>query len=470
MPHKRTIPGPAPVRSLPAMLHTLREVERDPLAYLQQATQRYGDLWQMETGPMRQVIISHPDHIYEVCVRQADQFHKDRDYSDTRRGLARFLGNGLLTSDGEFWKRQRKLVAPAFHTRRISAYAETMIERTLHMLDGWEGQRELDVDAEMMRLTLQIVVKALFNADITEEAERVGDAMTVLQYMAGSNSFSIEALLPEWLPTPKRFRENRAVSDLDGIVYPLIAERRASGEDKGDLLSMLLLSEDEDGGRMSDKQVRDEAVTLFLAGHETTANTLNWTWMLLAQHPEVEARLHAEIDAVLGDRPPKLADLKQLPYAEQVIKESMRLYPPAYAFGRMALNDVEIDGYVIPQGSSVGVISYLAHRDPRWWDEPERFNPDRFSPEHEPHIRRYSYLPFGAGPRICIGNSFAMMEAHLLLVAVAQRYQLRLAPGQVVEPEPLITLRPKNGLHMRLEAREPRLHRLPVEKSVILVS
>ena len=256
------------------------------------------------------------------------------------------------------------------------------------------------------------------------------------------------------MPTPQKFRADRAVRELDRIVYGMINERRASGEDKGDLLSMLLLAEDEDGSRMSDKQARDEAVTLFLAGHETTANALNWTWYLLAQHPEVEAKLHDELDTVLAGQPPTLDDLKRLPYTEMVMKESMRLYPPAWSFSREALEDIQLGDYTVPKGSVVAILGYLTHRDPRWWDAPEAFMPERFSEENEANIPRYVYIPFGGGPRICIGNSFAMMEARLLLATIASRYRLALSPGQKVEPQPLITLNPKNGLPMTLRVRE----------------
>jgi cytochrome P450 len=445
-------PATRPVKNILDMLELLRNIRGDLLGILVDGFKEYGDLYMFEIkGQPLQYMMAHPDHIQEVTVKQADKFIKSPDYSDRRKGIARFLGSGLLTSDGEFWKRQRKLVAPALHARRIEAYAQTMVDSTLKMLDGWQGRAEVDVDEDMMKTTLAIVARSLFNVDISGEARKIGDAMAVMQNMFGATN-GPEALLPWWIPTPQRFAARRAVRDLNEIVYRMICERRQTNEDLGDLLSMLMLARDDAGQGMTDEQVRDEAVTMFLAGHDTTANTLNWTWVLLAQHPEIEARLHAEIDRVLAGRTPTLADLKQLPYVERVIKESMRLYPPAFTFSRAAAEDTQVGDYFVPKDTVITVVSYYTHRHPDWWDEPEKFMPERF--EHEKNLHRYAYIPFGAGPRVCIGNSFAMMEAQLMLATIAQRYQLRLAPGQAVEPEPLLTLRPKGGLKMRVQERE----------------
>ncbi len=442
--------GPPPVKGLINQLRLFNDIHGNMIGYFDRLFEQYGDFFVVQIGEGRMFMVSNPEAIYEILVEKPKQFYKGSDYRNRQNGLARFLGNGLLTSDGEFWKRQRKLVAPALHARRIEAYADTMIEVTERMLESWRGRTELDVDQEMMHATLQIVAKSLFNADVHEDADRVGAALTVIQHAMGGMT-----LIPAWMPTPGKIRTNRAVRALDDLMYGLITERRRSGEDYGDLLSMLLLARDDNDKGMSDLQVRDEAVTLFLAGHETTANALNWTWLLLAQNPDAEARLHAELDAVLGGRAPTLADLKQLPYTEMVVKESLRLYPPAYSFGRMAIEDASIHGYDIPANSDVNVFSWVTHHDPRWWDQPDQFRPERFSPENEPNIPRYAYLPFGGGPRICVGNSFAMMEARLMLATMAQHYQMRLTPGQTVELDPLITLRPRGGLHMKVEAREP---------------
>ncbi|MBK8020254.1 MAG: cytochrome P450 [Chloroflexi bacterium] len=444
------IPGPPPIKGILNTLRFFSGFSRDFLGTVDRQFDTYGDLVKLQFGKEAMVLVSRPEHLHEILVTRADDFHKDRLYKDTQRGLAAFLGNGLLTSDGEFWKRQRRLVAPALHTRRIASYAQIMVDTTQEQSKAWRHGERRDIDHDMMRTTMLIVAQSLFRADVAGQTERVGEVMTILQ-----NMFAPSNLMPAWVPTPKRLRERRAIRDLDAIVYGLIVQWRARGEDRGDLLSMLMLARDDDGNPMSDKQVRDEVVTLFLAGHETTANAMNFTWVLLAQNPAVEARLHEELDRVLAGRTPTLDDLPQLPYVEMVIKESMRLYPPAFSFGRQAIRDTSIGEYPIAAATQVTVLSSRTHRDPRYWDSPEQFMPERFSPEREGQIEKYAYLPFGGGPRICVGNSFAMMEARLMLATIAQRYRLRLPPGHQVEVDPLITLRPKGGLPMIVERREP---------------
>ncbi len=443
------IPGPPEIRGIIPQLRLFSALQNDLIGILEGYFDTYGDIYALRVGGESQIMLSRPEHLYELLVVKADDFHKGSDYKNTTRGLARFLGNGLLTSDGEFWKRQRRLVAPSLHTRRIENYAQIMVDQTTRMIDGWQGKSEIRVDPEMQRGTLSIVAQALFNADITQDSGRVAAALLVLQHMM--NPFDI---LPSWVPTPKRWRERNAVSTLDDIMYTLIRERRAENEDKGDLLSMLILARDDDGGAMDDRQVRDEVVTLFLAGHETTANAMNWTWVLLAQNPDVERKLHEELDTVLAGRTPTLADLKQLPYTEMIAKEVLRLYPPAYSFGRRSIRATSIGEYPIPEGTEITVFSYHTHRDGRYWAEPDRFMPERFSPDNEGTTHKYAYIPFGGGPRVCIGNSFAQMETRLMLATIAQRYQLRLPPGQTtVGMDPLITLRPSGAVTMRVEAR-----------------
>jgi cytochrome P450 len=446
----KTPPGPPPAKNLFDQIRIVRRLQTDRLGTMGEWRARYGDFFVMQFGRMSQYMTSRPEAIHQITVTEAASFHKNVDYKDEKRGLARFLGNGLVTSDGEFWKRQRKLVAPAFHTNRITNYAQTMVDYTLDMLQGWHDGARLDISHEMTRLTMLIVARSLFHTDASSDVMRVNKAVGVIQRVSGETT-----LIPPWVPTPRELSARRATRDLDAIIYRMIREWRVTREDKGDLLSMLLLAVDDEGKGMTDKQARDEAVTLFLGGHETTANALNWTWYLLAQHPEIEAKLHEELDAVLAGRAPTLADLESLPYTEMVLKESMRLYPPVWGFGRQAIEDVQLGEYLLPKGTSIGVMTYFTHRDPAFWDEPERFDPERFSPENEKKIPKYAYIPFAAGPRICIGNAFAMMEARLVLATVASRYRLRLAPGQKVEMLPLITLNPKGGLPMRLEAREP---------------
>jgi len=425
-------------------------LNRDFFSILEKTFKTYGDIFIVDMPGIHQTLLCHPDHIHEVTTRQADKFQKDDTYKDPQKGLAKFLGGGLLTSNGDFWKRQRKLMSPVFHTRRIASYGQIMSAETEAIVAAWRGKQTVDVDAEMMRATLDIVAKSLFSADMQhEDMGKIGDAMTVLQHFSGDQMTS---LLPSWLPLPARFREERAIRDLDDVVYRLIRQHRDQPSDNGDLLTMLLDARDDEGVGMTDKQIRDEVVTLFLAGHETTANTLNWTWVLLAQHPAIEAKLHAELDQVLGGHNPQFEDLRSLPYTEQVIKEAMRIYPPVYSYGREAIEDVQIGGYDIAKGSVVTLINWITQRDERWFPNPDVFVPERWTPEFEKALPKGAYTPFGGGPRICIGQSFAMMEAVILLAGMAQNYRLRLI-GEAPEPEALLTLRPKGGLKMHLEAR-----------------
>lgn len=410
--------------------------------------EEYGDVWHNLSGEIHQYSIANPGMIHEILVKQAHLFVKGPVYTSEKGGLARFMGQGLVTSNGEFWKRQRRLVAPAFHTRRVTAYADTMVDYALNRIDTWQDGAILDIDDEMMQLTLLIVGRTLFDADTSTTVNQFKRAVDVVQ--KASNTAS---LLPYWVPTPLRIRSYLANKTLDEIVYKFIDERRASGEDRGDLLSMLLLSEDENGERMSDKEARDEAVTLILAGHETTANALNWTWWLLAQYPEVEAKLHRELDKVLRGRPPSLADLRNLPYADMVIKESMRLMPPVWNISRMNWEATEVMGYTFPPGTGSQILIYCVHRNPEIWDKPNEFIPERWAEDRIEDIPKYAYLPFGGGPRVCIGNSFAAMEANLLLATIAQRFRLQLIEGVEIVPQPFITMFPRDGLPMRLELR-----------------
>lgn len=440
---------PKPIKGFFQLLQVMQEFVSDTFGWAGRAFQQYGDLHMWQMGDVKQYMVIHPDHLYQVLVAQAHKFHKNADYTDPQRGLARFLGSSLLTSDGEFWKRQRKLMQPAFHHKRIEGYAQHMVEATAETLSHWHDGALLDIDHEMMALTLRVVVRSLFETDAGEDTQKISEAMDTIQAFTGT-----PRLLPTWIPTPLEMRTRRAVKLLDEVIYRLIQKRRADTRAHTDLLSMLIEAQDENGERMSDKQIRDELVTLYLAGHETTANTLNWTFYLLSQNPHIEARLHEELDRVLGGRAPVLADLKSLPYTEQVIKESMRLFPPAFVVSREAIEDVTLGEHTIPKGAVVVLWTYFTHRDPRWWGEDAgQFKPERFAPESEKAQVRYSYLPFGAGPRICIGNMFALTEAQLMLASIAQQYRLRLKPGHEVKPDPKLTLRPKGGLPMALEKR-----------------
>ncbi|HUN05198.1 MAG TPA: cytochrome P450 [Aggregatilineales bacterium] len=439
-------PGPPPIgTNLLAQLRFGLHVTGDPLNVMLGWFKQYGDVVHLQFGKEAHVyFLAHPDHFHTVLVEKANQFHKAGSYKDTKRGLARILGNGLVTSDGDYWRRQRKLIQPAFHTRRIEAYAEEMVRLTQLMLQGWQDGKTIEINDVMMRLTLAIVAKTILDTDIRSDAEKIAEAVTIFQHLA----FGVD-IFPLWLPTPSHVKQRKAEKAMDDVVAALITQRRKSAEDRGDLLSMLLNSLDESGQGMTDQQIRDEIVTLFLAGHETTANALSWTWYLLAQHPEVEQKLHEELHGILHGRVPTLADLKQLPYTELVLEESMRLYPPVWNMSRQALTDVEVGGYIIPKGSEVNLNTYAMHHDPRWWDEPEHFNPHRQS-----SAPKMAYLPFSTGPRVCIGNSFALMEARLILATVASRYRLKMIGRQPpVQMEPLIALRPKGRVSLIAEAR-----------------
>jgi cytochrome P450 len=357
-----------------------------------------------------------------------------------------------LVSEGDFWLRQRRLAQPAFHRARIATYGEYMTDYSQRMLDRWHDGDQFDAHAAFMEVTLRIVAKSLFGRDIGEEAKGVGHALRVLLEIFLKRINRPFRIKDSW-PLPENYRYKAAVAQLNRIIYGIIAERRASGEDAGDLLSMLLSAQDIDGERMTDQQVRDEAMTLFLAGHETTANALSWTAYLLAQNPEVDAKLAHELRTVLNGRAPTVDDLPSLPYTANVITESMRLYPPAWVIGRIAVEPCTIGGQPIEPGTLLWASQWVVHHDGRWYQDPEQFRPERWTPEFQRQLPKFAYFPFGGGQRICIGNNFALMEASLILATVAQRYRLELVPRQRIEGLPSITLRPKYGIQMVARAR-----------------
>ncbi len=425
---------------------------RDPLKFLTGIAREHGDVVHFRMGPQHVFMLNHPDLVRDALVTNQDHFHKGRALQRAKR----LLGEGLLTSEGEHHRRQRRLAQPAFHRKRIDAYGATMTEYAERYSSAWQDGAEVDIAHEMMRLTLAIVGKTLCNADVEGEADEVGESLTEIMEMFQMLLLPYSEYL-EKLPLPQNRRFTRARARLDAIIYRIIAERRESGEDAGDLLSMLMHARDEEGdGRgMTDVQLRDEVMTLILAGHETTANALAWTWYLLAQHPEVETKLHAELDAVLdgGRRLPVVEDLPALRYTEMVFSESMRLYPPAWTVGRLAIKDYTAGGYTIPAGSLVLVSQYVTHRDPRFWPDPLRFDPERWTPEARETRPQYSYFPFGAGARRCVGEGFAWMEGALLIASIARRWRMSLVPTHPVVEHPRITLRPKHGIRVTLERR-----------------
>lgn len=433
------------------LLGCIPQLMAAPHTFLLETAIEYGDIAFFRLGTNPVYLVSNPDAIQEILVSGRELYIKGK--LDIQI-LSKFLGNGILTSDGEYHRRQRKMVQPAFHAKRIEAYAQTMVDYTLRLLEGWQDGADRDIHKDMMQVTMEIVAKTLFDSAVTEYSYAVGHAVEDLQVISHSE-FRMGINIPQWLPIPRNRRRKAAKQVLDRVVMGFIEERRTDPRDKGDLLSMLLLSADDEGRRMTDQEVRDEAVTLFAAGHETTSNALSWTWYLLSQHPHVVEKLHAELQTVLAGRAPTLKDLRRLPYTHQILKESMRLYPPAWNLtSRRPTKDTQLLGYDIPAESIILIAPYVVHRLPTLWDEPNHFDPERFQPEREKQLHRYAYFPFGGGHRVCIGNSFAMMEAALVLATIAQRYDLELLPDPVVEPEPMITMMPKYGLRMRLHQRQ----------------
>lgn len=456
MPASRTPPGPT-ARFPGALLLAFR---RDPLGLLERMARDYGDVSAVRLGTRRVHLLNHPDLVKDVLVNEHRRFHKGRGLQLAKH----LLGEGLLTSEGDFHRRQRRLAQPAFHQQRLAAYGEAMVEHAARTSERWARLSAqtatapiLDIHQESMRLTLGIAGKTLFGAEVEDEAEQIGRAIaTGIELFQSFTSLPFASLL-ERLPLPSTRRFVKARERLDATIYRLIAARRATAEDRGDLLSMLLLAQDEEGsGGMSDAQVRDEAMTIFLAGHETTANALTWTWYLLSRHPEVEARLHAELDQVLRGRRAEVEDMAHLVYTRRVLAESLRLYPPAWVIGRRAIVDYEAAGYRVPKGSIVLLSPWVMHRDPRFFPDPDRFDPDRWTDEARAARPRFAYFPFGAGPRICLGEQFAWMEGVLVLATLARRWRPRLAPGPPVVLQPSITLRPFGGMRMILEPRSAR--------------
>ncbi len=428
---------------------------RDPIKLFEFLTRTYGDIVHYKIGSRHVVLINHPDYIREVLVNQNDNFVKER----TVRRMKMLVGEGLITSEGAIHRRQRQLSQPAFHRQRIVAYAADMVAMAEAFPEKkkWRPGATLDISVEMMELTLGIVAKTLFGADLGDEVREIGGAVSTIM---GLYHFLIMMPWAEGLepyPVPGLMKFKRARARLDHTVYRLISEHRRQNQDGGDLLSMLLRARDdregEDHSGMTDQQLRDEIMTIFLAGYETVANAFTWTWYLLSQNPAAEAELHRELDTVLGGRPPRLEDIPQLRYTEMIMAESMRLYPPAWAQGRVALRDFDLGEYHLPAATNVFMSQFLMHRDPRYFADPLRFDPRRWTPEAKAARPKYSYFPFGAGARQCIGESFAWMEAILVLATLAQRWRMTLEPGHRVEVYPLITLRSKYGMRMKLEPR-----------------
>jgi cytochrome P450 len=442
-------PGP---KGLPVLGSAL-SLRRDVLGMLTRVAREYGDIAHIPLLLQSRILVSSPEWIEDLIVRQPQKFDKGPGLKDASR---RLLGQGLLTSEGELWRRQRRLAQPAFHRQRIGEYAQVMVEQAAAHTRDWREGETRDMAEEMMALTLMIAVKTLFGIEFTEEAKRVGPAVTLLmRYQLGRLRSPLK--IPMHWPTPSNLRAERAYQFLDSLVYGIIEERRRrreAGEPEGrDVLSLLMNAMDEDGSRMTAKQLRDEVMTLFIAGHETTAVTLGWLWHLLAHHPQVEARLCEELQNVLGGRAPTPEDLARMPYLDAVVHEVLRLYPAAYVLQRTSVEPFDLAGYHFPVNTTVIMSQWIVHRDPRLFDAPEEFRPERWLDGLESRLHPYAYFPFGGGPRRCIGQIFALMEAALVAATLAQKFRFTEPEGTSAVPEPLVTLRAKGGLPMKVEVR-----------------
>ena len=427
----------------------------DPLALFLGSRDRYGDVVRFKFGPFQYYLVNDPDVVKHVLVDNPKGYTKSRNYL----GLKVVLGEGLLTSEGDHWRRQRKLAQPAFHRDKLAGFATSMSRATRDMLTRWSSEgsaRSFCIHSEMMRLTFRIVGLTLFSSDVDGDAKDVGQALEVAMHWANDYAESM-IRVPPYIPTPGNVRFKRAKKTLDDVVFRLISERRAqaakSGDFGDDLLGMLMASTEEGSSSgMDDQQLRDEIITMILAGHETTANLLSWTFSLLSKHPDVERRVREEARRVLGDRDPVLEDVRGLEYTKMVLEEALRLYPPAWVFERQAIAPDTLGGYPIEPGAIIGICPYVLHRHPDHWENPEGFDPERFHPERTAKRPRYAYLPFGGGPRTCVGNHFAMMEAQILLAMIVREQRLELDPSHRVVLDPVITLRPKTGIRVTRRA------------------
>ena len=445
-----TLPLPPGPRGYP-LVGVLPYLRRDPLRLLTAVQRRYGDV--VKLGDQRMFFVTRPEHIQNILHASERRYNKGPLLSKLRAGL----GDGLLTSEGDHWRRQRRLMQPAFHRQRLAHFGAIMSGAAEELCADWQPRaahgEPINVAAAMMGLTLTIVSRALFSHDTSNDAEIIRRSLNIALPITERRFWSF-INMPERAPTPDNIRFRRAIAAIDDVVFRIIAARRRSDVDQGDLLAMLLQARDEEtGAQMSDQQLRDEVITLLLAGHDTTANLLSWTFYLLSRHPSVESKVYAEVSAVLGGRTPAVADLASLPYTRMVIDEVLRLYPPAWIIGRSPIADEQLGGYRIPANALVLISPYVTHRHPEFWPNPEGFDPERFSPEMQDARPRYAYFPFGGGPRICIGNNFALMEAHLILATVIQRYRLDLIPGYPAPPRPMVTLHAGNGVWMLLHPR-----------------
>jgi len=431
-----------------ALFRLMPEFKRDTLQTFVDLARQHGDLVCFR-GLWTSFMLIDPQHVEYVLQMNSRNYRKGKNYKE----LAAATGNGLFVSEGDVWRRQRRLAQPAFHRQKIASFAKIMTDSCEAMLERWQPLAErgatVEVDAEMLRLTLGIVGKALFSRDLSDEADTMSQSFEIIRKHTTKRIMSI-LKFPASFPTAQNRRFRQAVANAEQVVYDLIAERRR-GAGNDDLLSLLMAARDEETGEgLSDQELRDQALTIIGAGYETTTQALAWTWYLLAKHPEIENKLHAEIEHVLRGRTPTFEDLPNLKYTLMVFQEAMRLYPPIWMLTRAAIEADEIGGYRVPANSEILLLPYITHRHPKYWEQPEEFNPEHFTPEKVAARPRFAYFPFGAGARQCIGNNFALMEAQLIIATVAQKYRLRLTDEQPIKPETSVTLRPSRSLKMTL--------------------
>jgi cytochrome P450 len=440
-------PGP---RDLPVLGNTHR-YSRDPFSFIETLTRSYNGLSTFALGPERTYLVTDPTDIERVLVSEASRFRK----AQTMRtgSIDDLLGDGLLMSGGEFWQRQRRRAQPAFAPGRVANFGEEIAGYAETMLDGWNEGDVVAIDPAMARITVKVIVSVMFGTELDDRTtETVQNNLEPLGKMFEPKP--AQFLLPEWVPTPERVEFERAVANLEGVLDSLVRERRGTEDGGMDLLSILLRAQGE-VEEVTEELLRDELMTMLLAGHDTTALSLTYTWYLLAQHPDIERRVHDEIDDVLGDEPPTAGDVRDLDLTERVIQEAMRLYPPVYTIFREPSEDVRLGGYEVPEGSLVMLPQWGVHRDPRWYDDPETFNPDRWTNDRVSDRPNYAYFPFGGGPRHCIGKHLSMLEAQMILATVAQNYRLRLAPEQSAELDfaPSLTMHPSEPIRMEVQRR-----------------
>jgi cytochrome P450 len=436
-------PGP---KGLP-ILGLALDVRHDALGTLQRLAREYGDIVSMSVMGTSRVLLNRPDYVQQLLILDHAKLHKS---TLTKLVVGPLLGQGLLISEGDFWRRQRRLAQPAFHRSRTNEYSPVMVECALQQTRNWRSDETRNISEEMMKLTLEVAVRTLFGTSLAGDSNSIGKAMTFLMrhYLRRARS---PWRVPQSWPTPANRRARREFEYMDSLIYRIISDRKKDTQPRNDLLSLLMAAMHEDGSQMTEQQVRDESMTLFVAGHETTALSLSWTWYLLGENPAAEERLHEELRAVLAGRPAEVSDLEKLPYLNAVVHESLRLYPPAYMMARMNVETVNVGGYEIPPRTTLLASQWVMHRDPRFFEQPEKFVPERWFDGLESRLPPGAYFPFGDGPRRCIGQGFAQLETALVIAAIAQKFRFRLKKGFPVVPEPLVTLRPKYGIEMTIQ-------------------